>query len=146
MLSQTPRLSRNGLKQDAASGKQQYNTNWCTSIILHTVPTHTLYIFACNQWGCTGTSYQWPIWRFCFFLPISVGLNIAAKINIIYRNSLCHGKAALYHLLSSKHSWGNSSFILEKKCYATRSHRNTRIANILCYNHTKMIIVESYKK
>ena len=44
MLSQTPRLSRNGLKQDAASGKQQYNTNWCTSIILHTVPTHTVYI------------------------------------------------------------------------------------------------------
>ena len=41
---QTPRLSRNGLKQDAASGKQQYNTNWCTSIILHTVPTHTVYI------------------------------------------------------------------------------------------------------
>ena len=41
---QTPRLSRNGLRQDAASGKQQYNTNWCTSIILHTVPIHTVYI------------------------------------------------------------------------------------------------------
>ena len=75
-----------------------------------------------------------------------VGLNIAAKIDIIYRNSLSHGKAALYPLLYSKQRWGNSSFILEKKCYATRSHRNTHIANIHCYNHTKMIIVESYKK
>ena len=78
-------------------------------------------------------------------LPISVGLNIATKIDIIYQNSLCHGKAALYSLLCNKQSWGNSSFILEKKCYATRSHRNMSIANIHCYNHTKMIIVESYK-
>ena len=54
-----PRLSRNGLRRDAASGKQQYNTNWCTSISLHTVPTHPvyiyIYIYACIEQGCTDT-------------------------------------------------------------------------------------------
>ena len=51
------RLSRNGLRRDAASGKQQYNTNWCTSISLHTVSTYPVYIYicACNEQGCTDT-------------------------------------------------------------------------------------------
>ena len=38
-------------------------------------------------------------------------------------------------------------YILEKKHYTARSHRNTCLTNIHCYNtYQQMIIVESYKK